>query len=169
MAGDEFGDGVWLVELAPLTEPEALDAVIAATLSIRRQDGMTLLESIVDGLRGRHVLLIVDNCEHLITSARGRRGTHRDGMPERDGAGHEPGAPGLGGERVPTGCRRWRLQTPSSCSTTPAMAADESITLNDADLTIVAEICERLDGIPLAIELGRARTPALVGGPRSTG
>ncbi|MGA7757015.1 MAG: adenylate/guanylate cyclase domain-containing protein, partial [Ilumatobacteraceae bacterium] len=63
---DEFVDGVWLVELASIADPEAVEAAIAATLGARPQPGMSLVESIIDWCLGRRMLLIVDNCEHVL-------------------------------------------------------------------------------------------------------
>jgi len=65
-----FEDGVWFVELAPLDDGEAVAATVASTLSVRPQPDLDTIESIVDWLRDRHLLLILDNCEHLLASAR---------------------------------------------------------------------------------------------------
>ena len=60
---DDFVGGAWLVELAPVTDPASVVAAVASTLSVQAQHGMTTVEAIVDWLRGRRRLLVVDNCE----------------------------------------------------------------------------------------------------------
>ena len=66
---DEFPDGVWFVELAPVAEPDAVVHAVASTLSVSPEAGSSLLESIVDSLAGRRVLVVLDNCEHVIDAA----------------------------------------------------------------------------------------------------
>ena len=63
---DEFIDGVWLVELAPIADAELVLTGIAAVLGVRPQPGMTVAESIVDWCYGRRMLLVLDNCEHVL-------------------------------------------------------------------------------------------------------
>ena len=66
---EEFEGGVWLVELAPVADPSAVVTAVASTLAIAPDGDMTRVESVVDWLRGRRLLLIVDNCEHLLSAA----------------------------------------------------------------------------------------------------
>ena len=69
MAADEFRDGAWLVELAPVAEPGSVGPTVATTLSVRLQGGETVVEAIADWLRGRRLLLVLDNCEHVLGAA----------------------------------------------------------------------------------------------------
>ena len=66
MLTDEFSGGVWFVERAPIADPDMVAVSLAAVLSIELQQGVSILESIVDWLRARRVLLILDNCEHVL-------------------------------------------------------------------------------------------------------
>ena len=61
-----YPDGVWLIELAPLSEPELVAQEVAGTLGVQEQPGLPLLESLLDALGGKEMLLLLDNCEHLI-------------------------------------------------------------------------------------------------------
>src|SRR5262249_21767678 len=63
---DRFPDGVWFVELAPVSDPAAVVGAVAATLSVTAQAGLSPLESLLEWCRGRRALLILDNCEHLL-------------------------------------------------------------------------------------------------------
>ena len=66
---ERFRDGAWLVELGPLTDPEGIPDVIAAALAIQPRQGRTMAESVVDALRDKELLVVFDNCEHVITAA----------------------------------------------------------------------------------------------------
>lgn len=63
---EEFEDGAWLVELAPLSDPELVPRAVASVLGIREAPGTTLLDSLVAHLEARESLLVLDNCEHLV-------------------------------------------------------------------------------------------------------
>jgi hypothetical protein len=65
VAGD-FPDGVWMVELAPVADPDAVHAAVASTLRALVQDAMSPLEAVLDWLEGRRALLVIDNCEHML-------------------------------------------------------------------------------------------------------
>jgi predicted ATPase/DNA-binding SARP family transcriptional activator len=159
--GKRFGDGVWLVELAPVGNPELVLGAVASTLSIRAQEGMSHVESIVDWFSDREVLLILDNCEHLIDSVRpfvavlvARCPSVRILLTSREPLG-------VGGERV----HRVEVLDPESDGFTlfveRATAADSSFVLSEDDRQSVTQICRRLDGLPLAIELAAARVRSL--------
>ena len=65
----EFPDGIWLVELAPIGDPAAVPDAFAPALGITVQAGMSVTESVVQALAGRHLLIVLDNCEHVIDAA----------------------------------------------------------------------------------------------------
>ena len=65
----EFPDGVWLVELAPVGEPGALADVVATVLGVTPQAGLSMTASLIQALSGRRLLLVLDNCEHLLDAA----------------------------------------------------------------------------------------------------
>ena len=69
MAG-EFPDGVWMVELASVGDPASVQAAIANVLGVSPQGGSRLIDTVADALGGRRLLLVVDNCEHVVAAAR---------------------------------------------------------------------------------------------------
>jgi predicted ATPase/class 3 adenylate cyclase len=170
---DGTSDGVWLAELAPVTDEEAVVPVIAAALGVPVQPGHPAMETLLDALVPQRVLIVVDNCEHLI----GACAKIADAIVRRCPRVHllatsrEP--LGIGGEiiyRVPS------LSLPESDDPDPAAAeASEAIALFvdraaeqgvaipvDAHTApLLVSICRRLDGMPLAIELAAARLRSL--------
>jgi len=158
----EFTDGVWLVELAEVGDPAAVPDAVAAALGLRPQPGMSITESVTQSLADRRALMVFDNCEHVLDAAAdllesvlsassvvkvlatSREGTRLPGEHVWSVPSLEVGA-GLGSEAVGLFADR-------------ALAVDAGFTLSgEADVTAVLEICERLDGIALAIELAAAR------------
>ena len=163
---DEFPDGVWLFELAPVGDPEAVPDAVAAVLGITQQPGKSVTESVATALDGRVRLLVIDNCEHVRDAAADLiedilahsatvkiLATSREGLgiadeqlwpvPSLDiSAGIDSAAAALFLERA-------RTVGPNFSSATP----DEA--------SAVVEICRRLDGIPLAIELAASRMVAM--------
>ncbi len=152
----DFPDGVFVVELAAVGDPAAAPEAVAAVLGITQQPGMTLTESIATALEGRRKLLVIDNCEHvldaaadIVDAALARSATVKVLATSREGLR-------LGDEQlwpVPS------LDVDSSAATlfaerASAVAPSASLSGN-ADA--VAEICRRVDGIPLAIELAASR------------
>jgi predicted ATPase len=167
-----FREGAWLLELAPVRDPAGVPAAVAAAFGIGARAGMTVAESLVEFLRTKQLLLVLDNCEHLldavaelVESLERRCGglvvlaTSREGL-------------GLDGERmlvVPS------LASPEADAELQAVAAAEAVRLfveraraAKADFALtatnagaVAQVCRRLDGVPLAIELAAARVPAM--------
>lgn len=154
---DDFDDGVWMVELAPVSNADALDAAVASALGIRSQQNSTLIESIVDWFVGRDLLLIIDNCEHVLASVGRllRVLLNRCPTVKIIATSREP--LGLAGERV----HRIDVLNPASDGVAlfvdRATASDSSFVLRNDELDTVREICARLDGLPLAIELAAAR------------
>jgi predicted ATPase len=79
----DFADGVWLVDLAPLTDASLVAQTIATTLGIRDEPGRLVIGALTEYLRNRHVLLILDNCEHLIDACSEVNGARRGAAAER--------------------------------------------------------------------------------------
>jgi predicted ATPase len=157
-----FGDGVWLVELAPVGDPGAVADAVATALGVVPQAGSSVADSVAVALSGRHMLVVVDNCEHVLeaaaevvetilaaTKAVKVMATSREGLRV---AGEQvwpvPSldvADGLGSAAVELFVERARAVVPG-------------FGLGDLDDTAaVIEICQRLDGMALAIELAAAR------------
>ena len=158
----EFPDGVWLVELAPVGDPAAVPDVVATTLGVTPQAGMSVAGSVAQALVGRRMLLVVDNCEHVLDTAADLAetilaraptvtvmATSREGL--RVGGEHLWPVPSLGltdgvaSAAVELFVERARAVNPAFALRT------------EADAAAVTEICTRLDGIALAIELAAAR------------
>ncbi len=155
---DEFPDGVWLFELAAVTDPVAVPDAVAAVLGITQQPGKSVAESVAAALEGRIRLLVFDNCEHVLDAAADLveailtgsatvkiLATSREGL----GVADEQQWP-VRSLNVDSAVD---LFVERARSVAPGSSADEA----DA----VVEICARLDGIPLAIELAASRMASM--------
>ena len=158
---DEFLDGVWFFELAAVTDPAAVPDAVAAVLGITQQPGKTVSESVAAALEGRVRLLVIDNCEHVLAAAADQieailahsatvriLATSREGLGVADeqlwlvpsldvGAGIDSAAASLFVQRA------------------QGIAPGFSIVGGDEAAAVTG--CQRLDGIPLAIELAASR------------
>jgi predicted ATPase/DNA-binding CsgD family transcriptional regulator len=171
-----FDDGVWLVELADTRDPALIGVQLAASLGIREEPDRPVAETLTDALRQRHLLLVLDTCEHLIdtvaelahrllTACPSVRivATSREplrvrgetvwrvpplGLPPPDGQANQVPAELTGYEAV-------RLFLDRATAVRPGFA------LSPQNASAVARLCRTLDGIPLAIELAAARMRAL--------
>jgi predicted ATPase len=191
---EDFSDGVFFVPLAPLRDPELVPSAIAATLGIREEGDQPHWERLRHALVTKQLLLVLDNVEHLVEAA--------PAVGELLGAC--PGLKVLATSRRPLHLRaEWEYPVPPlglpPCKPPPpveqliqyeavrlfidrAQAVKSGFTVNNENASAVAEICHRLDGLPLAIELAAARVrilppatllarleqrlPLLTGGPR---
>jgi predicted ATPase/DNA-binding CsgD family transcriptional regulator len=166
----EYPDGVWLVELASLTDGALVPGAVAAALGVRERPDLSATDSLVEFLRPRRMLLVVDNCEHLIEDCARLVDTllgtceHLSVMTtsrEALGVTDEINwvipsltVPDAGSVPDPEDLTRYesvRLFVERARSRTPAFA------LTQENAAAVANICRKLDGIPLAIELATAR------------
>jgi predicted ATPase len=191
---DRFADGVYFVDLAPLSDPTLVSTVIAQVLHVRQGAGRPLIDVLKDSLRSKNLLLVLDNYEHLLEGAStatellaastGLKILATSRAPLHLHGEHEFPVPPLGlpeQQVVPS------IASLSQCDAVRlfidrAQAVQPAFSLNDANARSVAEICHRLEGLPLAIELAAARTrhlaperllsrlerrlPLLTGGPR---
>jgi predicted ATPase/class 3 adenylate cyclase len=169
---DGSGDGVWLVELAPVADEDEVGPAIAAALAIAAQPGRPILETLADALVPQNILIVLDNCEHLI----GACAKVADAILRRCpwvsviATSREP--LGIGGEaiyRVPSlslpGPDSDSDAGPASRESSDAVALlvqrarDSGVALPHDEETgrLLASVCRRLDGMPLAIELAAAR------------
>src|SRR5207302_10884599 len=156
-----FPDGAWLCDLATAQDDEELAQVVAATLGVLPRPSSTLAASVLDALRTRELVLLLDNCEHIVTAVgRLTEGLLRDCPGVRVLATSRE-ALGVAGEQV------WpltSLELPPRAAPLAAVAGSEAVrlfteraravqpgfTLDESNADAVAEICRRLDGIPLA-------------------
>jgi predicted ATPase len=158
---DEFPDGVWFFELAAVTDPAAVPDAVASALGIAQQPGKSLAESVVAGLEGRTRLLVFDNCEHVLDAAGdlvdavlGQSPTVKVLATSREGLG-------VADEQV------WRVRsldisTAADLFVERARSVTQGFTENDA--ATIEDICRRLDGIPLAVELAASRMASMTAG-----
>jgi len=163
---DEFPDGVWLFELAAVTDPAAVPDAVAAVLGIIQQPGKTVTESVAATLEGRVRLLVIDNCEHVLTAAAdlieailAHSATVRILATSREGLGAPDeqvrpvrsldAAAGIDSAAV-----RLFVERAQGIASGFSMADDD-------EAAAVTEICQRLDGIPLAIELAASRMASM--------
>ena len=171
---EAFPDGVWLVELASVSDPALVQRSIAGVLNVREHPGLSLQESIVESLRARQMLLVLDNCEHLIETCAHLADTFLRISRDLKILVSSREVLGIEGEttlRVPP------LSLPAYSSETAvdellksesvqlfverAKTVQPSFELTKENAPAVNQICHRLDGIPLAIELAAARIRVL--------
>jgi predicted ATPase len=168
-----FADGAWLCELAPAGDAEAMAQVVAAALGVRSRPGLSTAGSVVEFLRTRSgLLLVLDNCEHLLAAAAGLAADILRGCRGVRIVATSRMALGVEGEQV-FGLRPLSLPPPGADVAAAAgseavdlfvqraAAARGDFSLDASNVAAVGEICRRLDGIPLAIELAAARAGAL--------
>ncbi|CAA9497686.1 MAG: hypothetical protein AVDCRST_MAG12-2460 [uncultured Rubrobacteraceae bacterium] len=177
VAGDLAGaypDGIWLVELAEFSDPALVARRVAETLNVREQPDRPLAATLADSLRSRDLLLVMDNCEHLIDACAQLADTLLEGCTGLRILATSREALNVTGEVI------WRVRPlpvpgPEPSPTVEDLSTNESVRLfldrararlPDFGLTPqnarpVATICRELDGIPLAIELSTARMGAL--------
>lgn len=179
--GDNYADGVWLVELAPLADPALVPRAVAGALGLTEEAGRPILESLLSYVRARELLLLLDNCEHVVAACAAFAERLLQTCPGLRVMATSREALNLIGEVV------WlvpSLSVPSSevhvssgdskpgtselldfeavrLFVDRARAASSDFTLGDRNATAVAQVCRRLDGIPLALELAAARVRAL--------
>ena len=157
---DGFGDGVWFIELAPLTSGEYIPSTVAQALDLKLASEGDPVENLVRALKGKQTLLVFDNCEHLIEPAARVLAAILRGCPKVKMLVSSRQALGIAGEvsyRMPSLAVREAI----ALFAERARAADTRFALTDENTPIVADICRRLDGIPLAIELAAARVKML--------
>ena len=169
-----FEDGVWLVELAPLADPSLVAQAVAATLGVREQPGRSLTETLSDYLGSKKVLLVLDNCEHLVEACAELAEALLRFCPELRVLATSREALGITGEvawPVPSLSLPDLRRLPDIGSLPSyesarlfverAEAVKPTFALTEQNASAVAQVCYRLDGIPLAIELAAARTKVL--------
>jgi predicted ATPase/DNA-binding SARP family transcriptional activator/DNA-binding CsgD family transcriptional regulator len=169
-----YPDGVWLVELVPLSEGELTVQEVAATLGVREQPGRHLLDTLLHALRDKQMLLILDNCEHLIDAAMRLTETLLDSCPRLRVLATSRESLSVVGELA------WLVPSLSAPDTHQPLNIEELARYESARLFVdrasqrhpdfaltpenaqaVGQVCARLEGIPLAIELAAARVGML--------
>ncbi|HEU4422266.1 MAG TPA: BTAD domain-containing putative transcriptional regulator [Pilimelia sp.] len=168
-AASTYPDGGWLVELATVSDPEAVGHAVSSALSVQQRHGTSVLDRLVEYLRPKRLLLVIDNCEHVVEAAAALVDAVVAGCPAVTILATSREPLGVGGEQV-------RPVAPLPIPTSAAVTAADVITAPSVELFVaraaavagefvvteanagaVAEICRRLDGLPLAIELAASR------------
>jgi predicted ATPase/class 3 adenylate cyclase len=171
-AQPNFRDGAWWCELAPIRDRDGVTDVVAALFSVTPRAAETIEEAVVEFLRQKELLLVLDNCEHLLEPVAHLVNTLERSCPRLVVLATSREGLGVDGERI--------LPTPSlaapSADAAPqrmmeadsvrlfverATAAAVGFELSDENAAAVGQVCRRLDGVPLAIELAAARVPAM--------
>ena len=171
---ERFPDGAWLVELAPLSDPGLVPRTAATVLALEEEPGKPITTTLVEHLKDKRALLLLDNCEHLLGACATLAESLVRQCPHLTILASSREALGIAGEqtyRVPS----LSLPDPKETPTPASIASFEALQLFvdrclkvDADFRVTGEnaatlvsICHRLDGIPLAIELAAARVRSL--------
>lgn len=155
-----FKHGVWLIELAPISDPAYIIPAIATVFEIRAVQNIPLIQFVLDYLRAKEILLILDNCEHLVEASAGVANQLLHECSQLKIVASSREALGVDGETV------YRVPSLKDDEATRlfverATKAEPRFRLTDENASFVAQICSRLDGIPLAIELAAARVKLL--------
>ena len=156
----QYEEGAWLIELAPVTVGDQVPAAIARAMAVELPAGKDAFEALVDRLRLRRCLIVLDNCEHVINAA----AAFAEAILEASS-----GIKVLASSQEPLGIEReqvYRLRSLAEADAAKLFAeragsAEAGFTVRPQDEAAVAAICTRLDGIPLAIEMAAARAAAL--------
>jgi predicted ATPase/class 3 adenylate cyclase/DNA-binding CsgD family transcriptional regulator len=165
---DGSGDGVWFADLAPLSDPDLVAVTVADVLDVRQESGRPVLETLVETVGGRSLLVVLDNCEHLIGACAKLADALLRGCPNLALLATSREPLGIGGERL---YRVPSLGTPADGADPDVIRASEAVRLladraaaqgvalagDESAAELVGRICRRLDGIPLALELAAAR------------
>jgi predicted ATPase/DNA-binding SARP family transcriptional activator/DNA-binding CsgD family transcriptional regulator len=167
---DAYPDGVWLVELAGLSEGALVAQAVATTLGVREQPGSPLLDSLLNALRDKQMLLVLDNCEHLLDATKSLAGVLLNSCPRLRVLATSRELLGVAGElgwlvpslSVPDAQLALTVTELEGYEAVRLFADRASERLPNIDLTpenarAVGQVCARLEGIPLAIELAAAR------------
>ncbi len=157
----EFGDGVWYVDLAPITDPDLVPITTARALGLPDQPGRSTMETLARFVADRRMLVVLDNCEHLLDASANLAVALLEACPGLTLVTTSREPIGIAGEvswRVPSlplADKAIELFADRACRARPDFVID------NANAATVTEICRRLDGVPLAIELAAARVRAL--------
>jgi len=170
---DDYADGVWLVELAPLSDPRLVPQELARILGVREEPGSDVLSTLVKTLKGKELLLLLDNCEHLVDAAARLCDALIAGCANVRILATSREALRVPGERA---FRVPLLAVPNPGASVfesltqyaavrlfidRAVAAQSTFGVDNRNAPAVASICYHLDGIPLAIELAAARVRSM--------
>jgi predicted ATPase/DNA-binding SARP family transcriptional activator len=159
-AEPKFADGVRAISLAPIAQSDDLPAAVASAMGIQTQPRLSFTESIVDWLRGRSILVVFDNCEHVLDSAAELVDAITAGTDTVTVLATSRERLQVSGERVV----RVDVMEPDdgvALFVQRAQSIDETVRLSDDDQDAIRKICAQLDHVPLAIELAAGRITSM--------
>ena len=169
-----YPDGVWLVELAPLSDAALVPQAVASVLGVREQSGRSMTQTLSNHLKAKQILLVLDNCEHLIEACARLVDTLLSSCEHLRILATSREALGVAGEAnwpvlplaVPDAERPPTVEALTRCEAVRlfrdrARSKQPSFSMEPQNARAVARVCRKLDGIPLAIELAAARVTAL--------
>jgi predicted ATPase/class 3 adenylate cyclase/DNA-binding CsgD family transcriptional regulator len=158
----EFGDAAWWVDLAPITDPDLVPIAVARALGLPDQPGRSTMDTLTRFVRDRQLLVVLDNCEHLLDACAEMVVALLSGAARLTLLATSRESIGVAGEVS------WRVPSLSMADEAIELFTDRArhvrpdFAITDGNAAAaVAEICQRLDGLPLAIELAAARVRAL--------
>jgi predicted ATPase/class 3 adenylate cyclase len=171
---ERYPDGVWFVELASIFDGDLIPQTVASTLGIREGSGVPVDKALADHLKNKAALLLLDNCEHLVEACAGFVETVLQAAPKLQVVATSREPLGIRGEavfRIPS----LPVPSPSQIRTTKDALASDAVRLlveraksiqpqfelTDSSAKFAVEVCQRLDGIPFAIELAASRLKVL--------
>ena len=158
---DEFDDGVWYVDLAPITDPDLVRVTAARALGLPDQPGRSTMDTLTRFVAERQMLVVVDNCEHLLDASAALIIDLLAASSRLTLLATSQEPIGVAGEVS------WRVPSLSLADEAIELFTDRArhvrpdFAVGDENVAAVTEICRRLDGVPLAIELAAARVRAL--------
>ena len=171
---DGYPDGVWLVELAPVTDPALVPQALARAVGVGEQPRRAITDTLVESLRLRRLLVVLDNCEHLVAACAALSTTLLEACPDLRilatsrvslrvaGELVWPVSPlSVPDERRLTSAAEVMDNDSASLLLDRARSVRPHLFVVDADVPAIKELCARLEGIPLAIELAAARVSIL--------
>jgi non-specific serine/threonine protein kinase len=172
---DGAGDGVWFADLAPLGDPDLVAVTVADVLGVRLEPGRPALEALAAAVGGRSMLVVLDNCEHVIGACAKLADVLLRECPNLSLLATSREPLGIGGERV---YRVPSMGLPAEGADAAAMQASEAVRLladraaaqgvtlarDEQAAHVAGRICQRLDGIPLALELAATRLRVMSAG-----
>lgn len=171
---EDYSDGVWLIELAPLTDPALVPQKVAQTLGIPEEAGQTIQQTLIESLKSKHLLLLLDNCEHLITACAQLTAALLRSCPQVKALATSREALGIAGEQTYrisslSAPDPAQIPTPQSLSQYEAvqlfleraLLVKSDFAITNQNAPALAQVCYHLDGIPLALELAAARVRSL--------
>ena len=158
---EDFDDGAWFVDLAPLTDPALVPVAVIRALGLPDHPGRSAMATLLQFVGGRRMLLVLDNCEHLLDACAELVVAVQAGCPAATLLATSREPIGVPGEVI------WRVSSLSLGDEAVELFAERArrvrpdFHLTEQDCAVVVDVCRRLDGVPLAIELAAARVRVL--------